>query len=1290
MADYAFAMQRAADALSRNDFTAALQHCARALSHNGSGFDALHLRAFCLAQLGRHGEALRAYQDALRVNPDFAPLANNMAASQLEIGDYEAALANAAKAVEAMPGFGPALNNLALAHAGLGQHVAALENWQRAEACTDCPVSVSSNRVSSLLALGRITEAMHSAKEGVERAGGTPRALVALISACIEAEDYWQAKRTADALLKMDPQNDEGQRGLASALVSMGDLFAAEPLMASLLERQPNDPLVQAGWGALLLRRGDFDSAIIALRRAIELDPRQPNQHINLIAAYREAGRLDEAKDYARTWRPAAFAPEQSYYLGLLCLSVGLWEIGWELCEQRRLLESWPVRDLKGKDANSLDDFVGKSVFLYSEQGLGDAIMFARFAQELAKQALNVELEVPAPIVGLLSGLKGVRVIAAERPKTAADTHAPLLSVPGFYRVTPDSIADSVPYIFPDGARAAYWHERIGDRGFKIGVAWQGNPAGKVDLGRSFPLRALRGIARIPGVRLISLQKNIGADQLAYLPPDFVIENLGEDFDSGDHAFLDTAAVMSNLDLVISSDTAVAHVAGAMGAPLWVALKHSPDWRWLRDRSDSPWYPTAKLFRQPVPDDWKSVFDKIAEEVASLVEVPWSDDFRIEQIAQQGTFFLRKAHELLKAGAHADALEVCSVGLRNYPEDPDLRYLTAVSLAGLSRHCEAAKEYETSLRVFPEHLELRTNYSHTLVALGRCEDALALLDDGARIIQAGPAWSNAKAVALAGLGRYFDAEVEWRQAIALAPDQPVYPFNLGVVLSRQQRFSEALTLFDKALEADKANEAVLSERVRCLVSLKRFDEALEAARAAAVALPQSLKVQRTLALACIESGLYDEASSLISGQAQEDSAPAETHLLRGVISDRRSNWAGALIHLSKAVEADPNSASAQSYRAVALAKLGRLQEALDGMMKANELSPNDAKILSQTALMYQNLGDWNQARTILEHARDLAPSDLDVHWNLATLQLSMGDLKQGFEAYEVRRKRFQGPSVRSLAGEEATLQLTLLGKRLFLYAEQGLGDTIQFSRFASLIARTAGHVELEVQSPLVELLSGLPGVRVIGRETPPSPYDFHLPLLSMPRLLKIELHSIPRDVPYVKAQPSRVQEWSQRLGPKGFKVGIAWQGNPLFSIDEGRSFSVRLFEPISRIPSVRLISLQKNKGLEQLSELPPGMKIETLGPGFDAGNQAFLDTAAVIANLDLVITSDTSIAHLAGAMGVPVWIALKFAPDWRWMLERSDSPWYPTARLFRQPRPGDWESVFADLASALELQMNRR
>jgi hypothetical protein len=265
----------------------------------------------------------------------------------------------------------------------------------------------------------------------------------------------------------------------------------------------------------------------------------------------------------------------------------------------------------------------------------------------------------------------------------------------------------------------------------------------------------------------------------------------------------------------------------------------------------------------------------------------------------------------------------------------------------------------------------------------------------------------------------------------------------------------------------------------------------------------------------------------------------------------------------------------------------------------------------------------------------------------------------------------------------------LCGRSILLHSEQGLGDTIQFCRYATLLQQRGAHVVLSVQSQLYRLLRTIgPTIEIVAEGAEGPATDYHCPLLSLPAAFGTTIDSIPASLPYLSAEPQRVMCWRQRLGAEGFKVGICWQGST-GKVDVGRSFPLATLHPLSTIPGVRLISLQKHLGCEQLHTLPAAMQLEVLGDEFDPGPDAFLDTAAVMQSLDLIVTSDTVIAHLSGALARPTWVALKQVPDWRWLLERTDSPWYPTLRLFRQKHAGDWTGVGADLHRALVSHMRQ-
>lgn len=327
-----------------------------------------------------------------------------------------------------------------------------------------------------------------------------------------------------------------------------------------------------------------------------------------------------------------------------------------------------------------------------------------------------------------------------------------------------------------------------------------------------------------------------------------------------------------------------------------------------------------------------------------------------------------------------------------------------------------------------------------------------------------------------------------------------------------------------------------------------------------------------------------------------------------------------------------------------------------------------------------------------DRALRLAPVNADLKVDRAHARLAAGDLPGGFADYEARWKGSE------LVARPFTMPLWdgrgFEGRTLLIHGEQGLGDHIQFARFLPMVVRRGGQVILEVREPLIALLStvdfGGP-VRFVAQGAPVPDHDIQAPMMSLPYLLGITLDTLPAAVPYLKAEGARVERWRARTSEgRGLLVGLAWQGNPRARADRGRSPPLSDLAPILKLRGIRFIALQKEHGLDQLADCPQRGRIALPGDGFDAGPDAFLDTAALMTLCDAVITSDTAIAHLAGALGRPTLLMLKQAADWRWMTDRDDSPWYPTMRLFRQRRRGDWTGVAEAIAVELAARVGGR
>jgi Flp pilus assembly protein TadD len=452
--------------------------------------------------------------------------------------------------------------------------------------------------------------------------------------------------------------------------------------------------------------------------------------------------------------------------------------------------------------------------------------------------------------------------------------------------------------------------------------------------------------------------------------------------------------------------------------------------------------------------------------------------------------------------------------------------------------------------------------------------------------------------------------------------------------------------------------------------------------------PHNPDALHMLGVALAQQGAFIQAVPLMRQAAELCPNSAMVHFNLGNALSALDDYEEALRCYERVTVLDPRNAQAQVRRGIALAKLGRFDDAESSFTRAAILNPQDPDAHYNLGNLYGLERRHELAVASFLRTLEIVPDHSDARFNLALLRLLRGELREGWELYE---ERFaidaRRGAARALTAPRWTGKEPLEGRRILLWAERGLGDTLQFCRYAPLVRDLGAAVTLQVQPRLKALLeSQFRGLSVVGAAGPAGALDYECPLLSVPRAFGTELTTIPAAVPYLKVDRDAVERWAQRLPAEdGLRVGIAWQGNMDAERNwaSGRSIPLSALEPLARQPGVRLISLQTGPGAAQLETAGFADRVLSFGEALDAGPNAFMDTAAIIMSLDLVISSDSAVAHLAGALGVPVWVALHATSEWRWLLDRSDSPWYPTMRLFRQPAPGDWGAVLRDVCGAL-------
>jgi hypothetical protein len=435
------------------------------------------------------------------------------------------------------------------------------------------------------------------------------------------------------------------------------------------------------------------------------------------------------------------------------------------------------------------------------------------------------------------------------------------------------------------------------------------------------------------------------------------------------------------------------------------------------------------------------------------------------------------------------------------------------------------------------------------------------------------------------------------------------------------------------------------------------------------------------ATAAAEARDFDRAIQFYDEAIAIDPSRAEPHYKRANALRNLGRLEEALASYDAAIERKPDYAYAYCNRGVVQQNLGRFAQALGSFDKAAALDPTDPLVPYNRALLMQDTGQWDEALVDYDRTVALSPGHADARFNRSLVHLFCGNFAQGWRDFEWRWQNAARLGIGAAASFREPLWLgeqAIAGKRLLLLSEAGLGDTIQFCRYATACAALGATVILEVQPPLVGLLDTLEGVsQVIAKGKPLPPFDYHCPLMSLPLSLKTTLDTIPAAPRYLRTDPAKVTQWRRALGPRTVpRVGLVWSGNPNNPIDAKRSISLAQWVP--HLPrEFQYFCLQNDVREADRKTLAANPFI------FDAGNLDFVSTAAFCECLDVVLCVDTSIAHLSGALGQRTWLLLPSVPDWRWLRDREDSPWYPNMRLYRQTTAGDWRDVFHRIATDL-------
>lgn len=605
----------------------------------------------------------------------------------------------------------------------------------------------------------------------------------------------------------------------------------------------------------------------------------------------------------------------------------------------------------------------------------------------------------------------------------------------------------------------------------------------------------------------------------------------------------------------------------------------------------------------------------------------------------------------------------------------------ALALHKKGQLAEAQLIYDTVLSIEPRNFDA-LHLSGVIAAQSR-NPALAVEFIGKAIAVNGrnAGARNNRGLALAELGRWHAALADYDEAVAINAGFAEAHFNRGNVLCALQQPEAALASYDRAIAIKADYAEAHSNRGVVLSVLRQFAAALASYDRAIAIKPDHAEAHSSRGVVLGALGQWDAALASCERAIAIRADYAEAHSNRGLALGELGQWDSALASYDRAIAIKADHAEAYFNRANLLRDISRPQAALADYTQAIAIKPDYAEAYSNRGNLLRDLKQLAAALTNYDQAIAIKPDYAEAHANKSTALLLSGDFDNGWLEYEWRSKRADTASAaeRGFPQPPWRGEDSISGKTILLHCEQGLGDTLQFCRYATLAAAMGARVILEVQEPLVSLLCGLEGVaQVVAKGSALPDFDRHCPLLSMPRALGTKLDTVPSSKRYLGSDARRVAQWSARLGERTCpRVGLAWSGNPNHAHDHERS--VPLSDLTGHLPDgLQYVSLQREVRERDRRALQLSGNISNFADDLDFDN-----TAALVECLDLVVSVDTSLAHLSAAMGKTTWILLPFVPDWRWLLDRDDSPWYPSVKLYRQDKRGDWNGPFERLGTDL-------
>ncbi|MFH0734109.1 MAG: tetratricopeptide repeat protein [bacterium] len=971
-----------------------------------------------------------------------------------------------------------------------------------------------------------------------------------------------------------------------------------------------NYDLIFYNWGNTLTKLEQYNSAVEKYKRAIELNNKFGAAYFNLGVVYENIGLIKEAiVCYDRAVHLEPENPSFHWNRSLLLFYLKRYDEGFKEYEWRLKKTNY-----KYKFPGSMwkgESLIGKRIMVYTEQGFGDVFLFLRFVKYLKLQTAYIIFNTKKTLLTLLEANKFADEyldIDDKNLHANYDFYISLLSLPAIVSKAFIDELMTFPYIKHHNSGESYLDKYNFKNKIKIGIVWKGNPEPAINKVRHTELKCFNSIACLENVKLFSLQLGNCVEELTEFGDRII--NLA--FDITD--FLDTAAIIMELDLIVTIDTALIHLAGAMNKPAFLLLSDTLDWRWIEENGKSVLYPSVTIIKQKTRGNWEDVFVQLKEKLLKYFDFP----------------------------KRTPKLNLDEPNLFDHYEKMGIEYYANDNFV------EAINCFEKCIEIDSANFRLINNL--------------------------GLAYQK---------NHQFNKAIEnYNKSIDLKYDYVSPYLNLANIYLAENNYSSAEKLLKTAKSIFTTNNEIVFLLGLLNQKLERFDIAEKYYLKLRNSNYNNLDLMLNLGLLYSSTGHLVKASNLFMEAVQKYPNNPEVFFNLGNINIAFENYDRAFDLFSKAIQLDENYLDAYLNIGTIYFNTNRFGDSFKLYEFLINKNLYDFRVLYSLGVLYYEMADYNSAKACFENSLVMEPNNTETHVGYSEVLLVTGELIKGWQEYEWRIKKdklyFQ------ILDKIPTDFANLKGKNVLIIGEQGVGDNIMFSRYLLMLLKINPSIYLFIRKDLRKLFNfAFMDVKIVEKVNIED-YDYIIPLLSLPRLFNTDLVNIPVFDSYLKCDMPNIEKFYDYFSIKNKKIGICWKGkkNPPFNRKRHTTL-IKFIEMISTINSnlkFKFFNLQYEINEEEIILLKEN-DITNLMHGIKDLSQ----TAAIISSMDLIITVDTSIAHIASAMGKETWILLPFSADWRWLEKRTDSPWYPSCTLFRQNEPNIWNDVFEEIGKKLNV-----